>query len=143
MSAMLLDTSALIGLIERRSAAVRAVLARATVDPVVSVVTIGELAHGVAEAPTARQRTARRRTYELATQLPVLPLDGVEIADCYGFVSSSRRAGWADRWLVASAVVHDLELVTEDAGMSSIRDDIRWTDRWPAPSITVCPAVTG
>lgn len=140
MTAFLLDTSAVIGLVERRSASVRGVLSRATVDPVVSILTLGELAHGVAAAGDDTVERARRQaTASRVTRLPMLGLASPEIAECYGFVSVSRRAGWIDRWLVAAAAVGSLEIVTEDAGIADLVDGISWSGPWSRPAITLCP----
>ena len=142
MTAFLLDTSAVIGLIERRSAAVRGVLSRATVDPVVSVLTLGELEHGVQVRGIAKVERARRRaTADFAARLPTLGLPASRrVAACYGFVSVSGRAGWVDRWLVATAVVGDLEIVTEDAGIAALVDEVVWNAVWARPTVTLCPS---
>jgi predicted nucleic acid-binding protein len=140
MTAFLLDASAVIGLIERRSAHVRGVLSRATVDPVVSVLTLGELAHGVHAAPDTAERARRQRTADRAARLPALGLAGRDIAECYGFVSASQRAGWIDRWLVAIASVGGLELVTQDVDIARLVDEVAWTPPWIAPVVALCPA---
>jgi predicted nucleic acid-binding protein len=142
MTAFLLDTSAVIGLIERRSPAVRGALSRATTDPFVSVLTFGELAHGVAASPTATERRRRAITVTYAQRLRTLALDGALFAECYGYISVGQRAGVNDRWIVAQAVVNGLELLTEDAGIARLIEAVAWTSSWERPALTLCASAS-
>lgn len=138
MTAFLLDTSAVIGLIERRSPAVRGALSRASTDPLVSILTFGELAHGVAASPNAAERRRRANTVTYAQRLPALALDGALVPECYGYISATQRAGVTDRWIVAQAVVNRLELLTEDAGIVRLVEAMAWNSRWERPDVTLC-----
>ena len=137
MTAFLLDTSAIIGLLERNSRSIRGALSRVTVDPKVSVLTLGELEHG-AQSAGSNQDQRRLLTLRRAKALPMIAIDTPDIAECFGFVSRSTRAGVIDRWLVACAVVGGLEILTEDHGMSALIDDVQWNDRWQRPDLTLC-----
>jgi predicted nucleic acid-binding protein len=140
MTAFLLDTAAIIGLLERNSRSVRGALSRVTVDPKVSVLTLGELEHGAQHAEAA-QDERRQLTLRRAKALPMIAIDAPEVAECFGFISRSTRAGVIDRWLVACAVVEGLDLLTEDHGMSALIDDVPWNDRWRRPDLTLCSSV--
>ena len=115
------DTSAVIGLVERRSPA----LVQATTElgqPIVRSATVsGELQHGAAitgDGQAARADTLDR--YLRLSAWPDLELELDELARLYGIVSAtstepSLRAGMNDRWVVAECLAFGTGLVTADA----------------------------
>lgn len=112
---LILDTSAVIGLVERHSEAIEAVVAADPVRPVVSIISLGELQHGLRRAATARERRARQATLDIVAELIAV---GLSLAAAEGFGELSarlpRRVGVADRWIAATALTRSLTLVTED-----------------------------
>lgn len=95
----------------------------------VSVVTIGELRLGVLLADDVDVRHRRLTTLQLASQLEPLPIDD-RVADTWsGLVASLRQAGRRmpvnDSWIAATALAHDLPVVT------------RGTDYQNVPGLTV------
>ncbi len=79
----------------------------------ISVVTIGELEAGVllARDPTVRAARLRRLTGVLG-EAPVLPVDR-SVAARYGELrSATGRRPTNDLWIAATALAHDLTLVT-------------------------------
>ena len=99
-------------------------LAAADEDRVfLSVVTLGEIRHGVDRLPVGRRRT--RLDEWLLLELPqrfegrVLQIDA-EVADAWGAIVARRARvgqpiGVMDAFVAATAVVHDLTLVTRNA----------------------------
>jgi predicted nucleic acid-binding protein len=87
----------------------------------VSVVTVGELEAGILVAPDAPTRA--RRVALLAAVLaeaPALPLDR-HIAARYGELrASSGRRPSNDLWIAATALAHDLTLVTADESQATL-----------------------
>jgi predicted nucleic acid-binding protein len=87
----------------------------------VSIVTIGELEHGILAASTDAIRT--RRVAELAALLsraPTLPVDR-PVAASYGELrKASGRQPSNDLWIAATALAHDLTLVTADGPQSRL-----------------------
>jgi tRNA(fMet)-specific endonuclease VapC len=116
---LILDTSAVIGLIERRSAEIEAIIRSDPIRPVVSILTIGELQHGVSGATASRERRRRQETLDLVAELPAVGLS-LATAACFGQLSArmSRRVGVADRWIAATALSRSLTLVTEDRDLA-------------------------
>ena len=116
---LILDTSAVIGLIERRSAEVERIVRSDPIRPVVSLLTIGELEHGVRAATGARLRRRRQETLDLVAELPAVGLS-LAAAACFGELSARmpRRVGVADRWIAATALSRSLTLVTEDRDLA-------------------------
>ena len=89
----------------------------------ISVVTVGELQHGIERLPASRRR--QRLDEWLRNELPqrfegrVLPIDGA-VADAWGTIVAQReRTGrpisTIDAFMAATAQVHDLTLVTRNA----------------------------
>ena len=89
----------------------------------ISVVTLGELRHGIERLPTSRRR--QRLDEWLRNELPqrfegrVLPIDAA-VADAWGtIVAQHERTGRSistiDAFMAATAQVHDLTLVTRNA----------------------------
>ena len=89
----------------------------------VSVITVGELRWGVLMADDPAVRHRRMRTLELVGRLEPLPVDDA-VADAWaGLVAQLRQAGQRmgvnDSWIAATAIAHDLPLVTQDAGFEN------------------------
>ncbi len=121
--ALILDTSAVIGWVERRNQNVIAALAATERLPVISVVTLGELFQGVESARLANDAAKlaiRQRTLSLAQRrLPRVAVDESD-AKLFGKLSAvlSRGVSHNDRWIAAAAMRVKRSLVTEDAELA-------------------------
>ncbi len=122
--ALILDTSAVIGWVERRNRKVVDALAAADRLPMISVVTLGELHQGVESALHANNVAAhevRLRTLHLAQRrLPRADIDEND-AKLFGQLSAqlSRAVSHNDRWIAATALRLKRTLVTEDAALAA------------------------
>lgn len=139
MSGLMLDTSAVIGLLERHDQRLRALVARTSAEIAVSAITLGELEHGMHTNPTP----TRRDTLATAAAAMVrIDIDGTFAPACYGFIRSetSRRVGRLDCWIASSAVIAGLDLVTQDAHLDQGLRAIDWsTSRWETPTVVFVP----
>jgi predicted nucleic acid-binding protein len=91
-------------------------------EPVVmSAISVGELHAGVELARDEATRSARlARLTAIVASLPILPVDRA-IAARYGELRrASRRAPSNDLWIAATALAHDLPLVTRDAQLAAL-----------------------
>jgi predicted nucleic acid-binding protein len=84
----------------------------------VSVITVGELRAGVLVADDVQTRDRRLSTLTAVLSLVPLPIDG-EVADAWARLRVSlREAGLRmpvnDSWIAATALAHDVPLVTQD-----------------------------
>ena len=110
----LVDTSVLIG-------------AADTVEPqieggwAVSAIAVGELHAGVLMAADPDVRTARlRRLTAVLAVAPVLDVDRA-VATSFGELrAAGRRAATNDLWIAATALAHDLMLLTKDARQAAL-----------------------
>ncbi len=87
----------------------------------VSAVAIGELHAGVllAERSATRAARLRRLTAVLSVAL-VLAIDGA-VAECYGELrGASARSPTNDLWIAATALAHDLTLLTRDEAQAAL-----------------------
>lgn len=122
--ALILDTSAVIGWIELKDAALVEALREHSADgsPRVHTVTIGELERGLAEAVDEVARARRGATLRFAReQLAPLPLDpDGDQPEAFGQIASalSRRISHNDSWIVAAAVAERRHLLTQDAALA-------------------------
>ena len=122
--ALILDTSAVIGWVERRNQNVVEALAATERLPVISIVTLGELFQGVESARHANDAAAlaiRQRTLSLAQRrLPRVVVDESD-AKLFGRLSAvlSRAVSHNDRWIAAAAMRVKRTLVTEDAELGA------------------------
>lgn len=121
--ALILDTSAVIGWVERRNQNVIDALAATERLPVISIVTLGELFQGVESARHANDAAAlaiRQRTLSLAHRR--LPRVGVDESDAklFGRLSAvlSGTVSHNDRWIAAGSIRVKRTLVTEDAELA-------------------------
>ena len=116
----LLDTSVFIGREQGRTAAVL------PPDAFISVVTLAELHIGVLNADDPEIRASRLETLTAIEQaFDALPID-TDVARAFArLVSQARRAGRKppilDTLIAATAVVHELDLYTQDADFEGFR----------------------
>ncbi|MBO0848512.1 MAG: PIN domain-containing protein [Pseudonocardia sp.] len=108
----LADTSVLVGLEQGR------VQPRKLPPLTVSTVTIGELRFGLLAAREDAIRAVRLRTLQDALKLDPLPVDE-QVTDAWSEMRVAlRTAGRClaanDSWIAATAIAHDLPLVTQD-----------------------------
>ncbi len=121
----LLDTSAVIGMIERtgQSPSVRELLlsAESDADVLVTDITLGELRHAVRAAPV-EHREQRALTYDVAEALTVLSVNAdFGTIDAYALARSTPpRCSQNDTWIIALALSHDATLHTEDENMARL-----------------------
>jgi predicted nucleic acid-binding protein len=87
----------------------------------ISVVTVGELEAGVLLAGDATARADRlRRLAALLAEVPALPADR-SVAVRYGELrAATGRAPANDLWIAATALAHDLTLVTADERQAAL-----------------------
>ncbi|MQA86173.1 MAG: PIN domain-containing protein [Streptosporangiales bacterium] len=109
------DTSVLIGLEGGRVA----VEDFAEYSWAVSTVTLGELRLGVIQAVDPLVASHRLATYQLAQQFDPLVIDE-DVADSWAVLVARLRAEGRkmpinDSWIAATALAHDVPLVTQDA----------------------------
>ena len=84
----------------------------------ISVITIAELRAGVLAARTAVARERRLATLEAVRWFDVLPIDD-DVAQAWARLrivlrDASERMGVNDSWIAATAIAHDLPVVTQD-----------------------------
>lgn len=86
-----------------------------------SVISIGELEAGVLVAPTKQLRARRLRLFSAVLAVaPVLPVDAA-VAARYGELrATAGRLPSNDLWIAATALAHDLQLVTRDESQSAL-----------------------
>jgi len=90
----------------------------------VSAVTIGELRWGVLMAPDDRARSVRLDTLGFARDLEPLDVDEA-VAGSWALLrqqlkATGRRMEVNDSWIAATAIAHDLPLMTQDRGFRDI-----------------------
>ena len=119
---MVLDTSAVIHLVERRPPALISELRKSTEAPFISAVTLGELVVGWASLPPD---SPRRRTYYAARRLRVVHIvvDSL-LSEPAGLIVSfgvCRMAGMKgnDAWIAATAHLSAATLMTYDATLAT------------------------
>lgn len=88
---------------------------------VISAISIGELHAGVELARDDTTRSARlARLTALVASVPVLPVDGA-VAARYGELRRvSGRVPSNDLWIAATALAHDMTLVTRDDRLATL-----------------------
>jgi len=110
----LVDTSILIGFESDRDAD----FDRLPDELLVSAVTIGELELGVLAASDVEARARRLATLRFATSLDPIPVDG-PVASAWALLrvrlrEEGRRMPANDSWIAATALAHDVPLITQD-----------------------------
>ena len=127
----MLDTNICIHIRRARPPAVMRRFAEAAPGTVVmSVITYGELAYGVARSQDPDE--AGRRLAALARLIPVLPIED-RIGALYGrlradLAAAGRLIGGNDLWIAAHARGADLALVTNNVGEFECVDGLRIED---------------
>lgn len=88
---------------------------------VISAISVGELHAGVELARDDATRSARlARLAAIVASVPILPVDRA-IGARYGELRrASRRAPSNDLWIAATALVHDIPLITRDARLAAL-----------------------
>jgi predicted nucleic acid-binding protein len=111
----LADTSIFIGLEASRFDAARF----ADFEWAVSAVTLGELRLGVLQARTPEAASQRLSTYQIAQRFEPLTVSETVAEAWTLLVSRIRAAGRKvpinDSWIAATAIAHDVPVVTRDA----------------------------
>jgi len=86
----------------------------------VSAISVGELHAGVLLAGDDASQVARLRRLSAVTEAPVLEVDRTVIT-CYGELrAATGRLPTNDLWIAATALAHDLTLVTADERQAAL-----------------------
>jgi predicted nucleic acid-binding protein len=116
------DTSVLIGLKAARVDAARF----AEYEFGVSVITLGELRLGVLQASGPEASARRLSTYQLAQRFEPLPIDEA-VSEAWALLVSrlraaNRRVPINDSWIAATAMAHNIPIVTQDSDYDALTD---------------------
>ena len=92
----------------------------------ISAITLGELRLGVLQAQSPEAASRRLSTYQLAQRFQALPVDEA-VSDAWALlVSRLRGAGRKvpinDSWIAATALAHQVPIVTQDADYDAMPD---------------------
>jgi predicted nucleic acid-binding protein len=143
--AVVLDTSAVIGWLERRNQRVADAIGDLGEVPLIHVVTLGELHEGVARARDLPEDDQRSRAATLRFTLDELdlasPPDARE-AEVFGVVSAatSRRLSHNDKWIASRAILGGHSLITEDDNLADAIETDAVSDAIQALGLP-CPAI--
>jgi predicted nucleic acid-binding protein len=90
----------------------------------VSAITLGELRLGVLQARNPEAAARRLSTYQLAQQFEPLAVDEA-VSDAWALLISrlreaGRRAPINDSWIAATAIAHDVPVVTQDSHYDAV-----------------------
>lgn len=92
----------------------------------ISAITIGELRLGVLQAQGPEAASRRLSTYQLAQRFEALPVDAAVSVAWALLVSRLRAAGRKvpinDSWIAATAIAHQVPIVTQDADYDAMPD---------------------
>lgn len=92
--------------------------ARIPRESFISAVTVAELQVGVLVAPDTVTRARRLATFEATADVAVLPIDDLVAGEWtrlrVHLAEQGRRVNVNDLWIAASAVAHELPIVTQD-----------------------------
>ena len=93
----------------------------------ISVVTIGELHHGVLRARSMDGRARRLATYRRAVEMfDAVPIDetvAITWAEYEALLDAESRAtDLADTWIAATAATHGMTVITQDRGFEWFPD---------------------
>ena len=92
--------------------------ARLPKESFVSAVTLAELQVGVLVAPDTETRARRLATFEATADVAVLPVDDGVAGEWarlrVHLAERGRRINVNDLWIAASAIAHELPIVTQD-----------------------------
>jgi predicted nucleic acid-binding protein len=88
---------------------------------VISVVSLGEMEAGVLLAASEAVRARRlRRLTAIVAEAPIIPIEPI-VASRYGELrAGTGRRPANDLWIAATALAHDLTLVTADERVGSL-----------------------
>ncbi|MBK9560294.1 MAG: hypothetical protein WAS75_04160 [Candidatus Microthrix subdominans] len=116
----MLDTSAVLGWLERKTPGVSDAVRTAGATPLIHIATLAELHERVAraEAVGAASTEQRRQTVEFVLhRLGRTPAPSEIDAECFGCLSActSRKLSHNDKWIVAASIIGGHRLLTEDA----------------------------
>jgi predicted nucleic acid-binding protein len=92
----------------------------------ISAITLGELRLGVLQAQSPEAASRRLSTYQLAQRFEALPVDGA-VSDAWALLVSRLRAAGRkvpinDSWIAATAIAHQVPIVTQDADYDTMPD---------------------
>lgn len=146
--AVILDTSAVLGWLERKTPATISALRGIGTTPLIHVVTLGELHEGVARsmAAGAADTDLRQQTIEfVVTRLRRVDDPSEADAECFGWISActSRKLSHNDKWIVAASIVGGHRLLTEDRRLHAqvMRNDslaeVVATRGWSGPDVVL------
>jgi predicted nucleic acid-binding protein len=134
---VILDTSAVIGLLELDAAAAGILGAIREAGgrerPAIHAVTLGELSAGVHKAiddlgEGSLEAVVRRRTLGAARDRRRFSAYGIDTAtwQMFGEISGriGRRVGHNDKWITASAIANERALITQDATLAERADGV-------------------
>ena len=91
-----------------------------------SVITLGELRLGVLQARDPEAAARRLSTYQLAQRFEPLGVDDA-VSDAWALLVSrlraaGRKAPVNDSWIAATAIAHEVPIVTQDADYDAMPD---------------------
>lgn len=144
---LLLDTSAIIGWLERRDPGVTETIASDPDVPAISAVTLGELHRGVRRARDDRTRVVRRLHLAfVGDRLDIVPVDHESGPRWAGLADLlPRHLGHNDIWIAAAAATTSRQLVTQDEQLATALTDTRTStdlSTAPVPDVVLCPIST-
>jgi predicted nucleic acid-binding protein len=92
----------------------------------ISAITLGELRLGVLQAQSPEAASRRLSAYQLAQRFEALPVDGA-VSDAWALLVSRLRAAGRkvpinDSWIAATAIAHQVPIVTQDADYDAMPD---------------------
>ncbi len=92
----------------------------------ISAITLSELRLGVLRATDPESASRRLSTYQLAQRFEALAVDE-QVSDAWALLVSrlraaGRRAPINDSWIAATAIVHGVPIVTQDADYDAMLD---------------------
>lgn len=118
----LADTSVFIGLESARLDMARF----ADFEWGISAITLGELRLGVLQAQNPEAASRRLSTYQLAQRFEALTVDEA-VSDAWALLVSRLRASGRkvpinDSWIAATAIAHQVPIVTQDSDYDAMPD---------------------
>jgi predicted nucleic acid-binding protein len=118
----LADTSVFIGLESARLDEARF----ADFEWGISAITLGELRLGVLQAQNPEAASRRLSTYQLAQRFEALTVDEA-VSDAWALLVSRLRASGRkvpinDSWIAATAIAHQVPIVTQDSDYDAMPD---------------------
>ncbi|MCL2594804.1 MAG: hypothetical protein FWD83_04730 [Promicromonosporaceae bacterium] len=133
----MLDTSAVIGWLERGNERVLQEIAKAELVPCVHLVTVGELVEGCERVrPSAGEPSSatavfhrRQRVHDFVVgELVIAPAPTLKDAVIFGKISAivGRSLSHNDKWIMAAALLGGHLLVTEDAAIAVAYESVRF-----------------